>query len=58
MAVTGTPIPDPSARGELAMFRRFVRRPLAWSVLTALAAQLVLVAAAAAARGPGDFPFR
>jgi hypothetical protein len=40
------------------MFRRFVRRPLAWSILTALAAQLLLVATAAAARGGGDFPLR
>lgn len=38
------------------MFPRWLRHPLIWSPLAAVAAQLLLAAAAAAVTGGGDFP--
>lgn len=40
------------------MLQRLIRRPVLWSPLFAVLAQLALAAAAAAATGGGDFPLR
>jgi hypothetical protein len=40
------------------MFARHLRRPLVWSPIAAVIAQLLLTAVAAAASGGGDFPLR
>ena len=48
--------PTAGADEVCAMVPRRLRKPLFWSPVAAVIAQLVLTAAAAAATGGGDFP--
>jgi hypothetical protein len=40
------------------MFRRWLRNPLIWSPVAALALQILLAGLVAASTGGGDFPVR